>query len=225
MFLLGIMVGRGNSPITFDTQQFQKRLETIANEFGEKKDISEKMDLEFYKVLDGPVPEEPDHSTDSTGSVDSENISQEIMPKKELIVEELAEKEMHEKQTPTTADIVPSKKSRKKLTIRKTAQVKKVEKAEDNIQNITQVKYTIQIAAYKKFTDAISQRALLDEKGFTSYQVKGKKQGETWYRVRTGSFSSREEAQKSVEKLNKASINAQILEIKVIKKDEDEDIN
>ncbi|MCK5836987.1 MAG: hypothetical protein KAH09_06940 [Desulfobacula sp.] len=31
MFLLGIMVGRGTSPVTFDTQKFQKRLEAIAS--------------------------------------------------------------------------------------------------------------------------------------------------------------------------------------------------
>ena len=57
MFFLGIMVGRGTSPVTFDTQKFQKRLETIASEFGEKKDTPEKVDLKFYDVLDQPAPE------------------------------------------------------------------------------------------------------------------------------------------------------------------------
>ena len=73
--------------------------------------------------------------------------------------------------------------------------------------------YTIQIAAYKEFKDAISQMALLDEKGFSSYCEKGEKNGVAFYRVRTGSFANWEEAEKMKEKLNKARIKAQIIKI------------
>ena len=58
MFFLGIIVGRGNSPVKFDTQKFQKRLETIAHDFGVQKKIPGKIDLKFYDVLDRPELEE-----------------------------------------------------------------------------------------------------------------------------------------------------------------------
>lgn len=80
------------------------------------------------------------------------------------------------------------------------------------LPKIKQGKYTIQIAAYKEFKDAITQMARLEEKGFSSYRVKGGKDGAAWYRVRIGSFASRDEAHKIIEKLNSAGIKAQIVE-------------
>ncbi|HGY12026.1 MAG TPA: hypothetical protein ENK36_06655, partial [Desulfobacterales bacterium] len=58
MFFLGIIVGRGNSPVKFDTQEFQKRLEIIAHDFGAQKKIPDKIDLKFYDVLEKPELEE-----------------------------------------------------------------------------------------------------------------------------------------------------------------------
>ncbi len=210
---MGIMVGRGNSPVTFDTQGFQKRLETIANEFGEKKDIPKKMDLKFYDALDSPVQEE---------SVLSKKKPLEIMPKKEIPVKEIfvketLEKEILEKETRVVSDILPLKKSRKKLTFKKMTLKAKTDIEANGIPKIKlpkikQGKYTIQIAAYKEFKDAITQMARLEEKGFSSYRVKGGKDGATWYRVRIGSFASWDEAQKIIEKLNSAGIKAQIVE-------------
>ena len=203
MFLLGIMVGRGNSPVTFDTQGFQKRLEIIANEFGEKKDIPKKMDLKFYDALDSPVQEE---------SVLSKNKPLEIMPKKEMSEKEMSVKEKFEKEILLTPDTLPLKKSRKRLTFKKITQKARTDIGANVIPKIKQGKYTIQIAAYKEFKDAITQMALLEEKGFSSYRVKGGKDGATWYRVRIGAFASRDEAQKIIEKLNIAGIKAQIVE-------------
>jgi len=200
---LGIMVGRGNSPVTFDTQGFQKRLEIIANEFGEKKDIPKKMDLKFYDALDSPVQEE---------SVLSKNKPLEIMPKKEMSEKEMSVKEKFEKEILLTPDTLPLKKSRKRLTFKKITQKARTDIGANVIPKIKQGKYTIQIAAYKEFKDAITQMALLEEKGFSSYRVKGGKDGATWYRVRIGSFASRDEAQKIIEKLNIARIKAQIVE-------------
>jgi len=195
---LGIMVGRGTSPVTFDTQGFQKRLEAIANEFVEKKDNPQKMDLEFYDALDSPVQEE---------SALSKNNPLEIMPEKEIPVKEKLEKE-----NLLTPDMIPLKKSRKKLTFKKITQKAKTDIGANDIPKIKQGKYTIQIAAYKEFKDAITQMALLEEKGFSSYRVKGGKDGAAWYRVRIGSFASRDEAQKIIEKLNIARIKAQVVE-------------
>lgn len=55
MFFLGIMVGRGNSPVTFDTRGFQERLATIAREYGKASPAGEKIELQIYDTLDEPV--------------------------------------------------------------------------------------------------------------------------------------------------------------------------
>ncbi|MCK5695000.1 MAG: SPOR domain-containing protein [Desulfobacula sp.] len=208
MFLLGIMVGRGSSPITFDTQKFQKRLEVIAREFGEKKGARKKIDLKFYDVLDHPVPEE---------RVPPKLKPLEIIPKKETIMVE---------------DTIPLKTSRKKQTFKKEAnkaktdtkdlkpaQIKtkppglKKDKASEQLtdKKVLKGKYTIQIAAYKEFKDAITQMTILEKKGFSFYRVKGQKEGVTWYRVRTGSFATYNEAKKIKEKFKKAKINSMII--------------
>ena len=217
MFVLGIMVGRGSSPVEFDTHKFQKRLEIIAKEFG-KKETNKKVDLKFYDVLDRPVQEE-------AGPPEKNPL--EIIPKKEPIL---------------IADTIPVKTSRKKLTFKQktgttktnnvtSARIKKKSSGftksktpvKSSVQStdkeVQKGKYTIQIAAYKEFKEAVSQMAILEKKGFSSYRIKGKKDGQTWYRVRTGSFSSYAQAKKFKEKLKKAKINSMI-----IKKEDNEDI-
>jgi len=134
------------------------------------------------------------------------------MPKKAMPVKEISVKEKLEKEILLTPDILPLKKSRKRLTFKKITQKAKTDIGANGTPKIKQGKYTIQIAAYKEFKDAITQMALLEEKGFSSYRIKGGKDGATWYRVRIGSFSSWDEAQKIIEKLNIAGIKAQIVE-------------
>jgi len=204
MFMLGIMVGRDTSPVKFDTRKFQKRLEAIAKGSGKKEGVQEKIELKFYDVLDSPVPEE---------STPSKNKHLEIIPRKETIV--------------TDTDTIPSKTSRKRETFQKNASKKKIEtdkqkrevkatKASEITKAVTasktkEGKYTIQIAAYKNFKDAVSQMAALEKKGFSSYREKGQKDGVTWYRIRSGSFVTLDEAKKFKEKLNKVKIKSMII--------------
>jgi cell division protein FtsN len=238
MFLLGIMVGRGSSPITFDTLKFQKRLETIANEFGDKKVAKKKIELKFYEVLDNPVAEE--------GSQSKEKFL-EIIPKREV-----QERAISKRTINANTDTIPVKTSRKRLTFKqvennekpiiksiikvksksevkvlKSAQIKKLqpvlkksksseplpEKLSKQIPVKKPGKYTIQIAAYKDFKDAVTHMSALEKKGFTAYRVKGEKDGVVWYRVRTGSFASYGEANLFKEKLDKAKIKSMILQI------------
>lgn len=215
MFFLGIMVGRGSSPVKFDTQKFQKRLETIAGEFGEKKGVREKINLKFYDVLDHPVAEE---------NIPSPKKTLEIVPKKET----------------TTTDKIPLKTSRKKQTFkprgntaktdRKTSEQSKPKntKSVEIKSNPIRLKktgetgrstdkktpkgsYTIQMAAFKNVKDAVAQMVVFKKKGFDSYRVTGEKNGVTWYRIRTGSFTTYDAAKKFNEKLNKAKINSMII--------------
>ncbi len=211
MFLLGIVVGRGTSPVTFDTKKFQERLEFIAKEHG-KENYQEKkeVDLEFFGELKHPIPIE--------GSNRAKN-STEIIPKKETPVPEISE------------EGIPMKLSRKTLTDRrhlikdkpqKTAQVKiaKSVKPASKVKQTANVaepsdtkngKYTIQIAAHKEFKDAVTQMAQLEKKGFTTYREKSNVKGETWYRVRIGSFSTLSQAKEFNERLKKARIKTLII--------------
>ncbi len=226
MFLLGIMVGRGTSPVTFDTEQFQKRLEIIAKEFGGNKKPDEKVDLQFYEVLDNPTQEES-KPVKKPSKVTTKVATKEIVPLKEPDTEKNALKTSKKKETfkKSSNKIASSKEIPIKETpIKKSTKIQPVKGKDKRSENskIQKVKaagkkeatpglYTIQIAAYKKFKDAVTQMASLDEKGFSSYRTKGEKDGITWYRVRTGDFSTYEDAKKFKLKLDKAKIKSMII--------------
>lgn len=199
MFVLGIMVGRGNSPVNFDTEGFQKRLERIAGEFGRKNEKKKEVDLEFFKVLDQPVAEEKS------------------LPKAVTPIPAKIKKKPDEKSSPAVKISTKKKTLQKKLPpeVKKTSHSKKQLPAKSGKQGL----YTIQVAAYKNFKDAVSHMAMLDKKGISSYKQKSEKDGVTWYRVRTGSFSTIEAAKKYKEQLAKKRIKAMI-----IKKDGHENI-
>ncbi len=218
MFFLGILVGRGTSPVTFDTKSFNTRLEAIVQSYGKTDAPEEKMDLHFYDALNKPVRHEV------TGEKNAPN---EIIPKKEtgyLVI------------SVPVIEGVPVKTSRKAATLNKAALNKTsvkdrgagqtpaadTEKAlllETQVQKEKQVSatdaqrgvYTLQVAAYKSFADAVTQMAILEKKGFASYRTLGKIEGVTWYRVRVGSFATRKAASLYAEKLKHAKIETLII--------------
>ncbi len=257
MFFLGIMVGRGTSPVTFDTQNFHKRLETIVREFEKGDEPEEKMDLQFYDALKKPVRQEV------KGKKNNPN---EIIPKKEGQIQMPVAARIPVKTSMKAATLnkialnksllkdsgyTPSKdtlpgdrvviakaitKKEKQLpakdagelsakkTIRKVPSKKIIEKKSpvsegspaktgESLAGVKPApgKYTIQVAAYKSFTDAVTQMAILEKKGFVSYRTLGKKEGVTWYRVRVGSFATRDAARLYVGKLKQAKIDGMII--------------
>ncbi len=199
MFLLGIVVGRGTSPVTFDTRKFQQRLEMIANKHNEEKQpASREMDLEFFNALDHPIPVE--------GSKQSKK-TQELVPKKE-------------DHLPGADMPIPVKISLKEQTYKKQGRqnepaVKKV--SEKNVSEAG--RYTLQIAAYKNVQDAAAHVAALEKKGYAPYRVTTLLNKETWYRIRLGRYENYDAALTAKEKLKKDRIQAMI-----IKKDSHEDI-
>lgn len=228
MFLLGIVVGRGTSPVTFDTQKFQERLEMLAKrQDAENKPVPKKMDLEFYGALNHPIPVE--------GSPASKQMK-EISPKKEVAIPEPAKndtsplplltslkkktyKTRPAKAVKATPPPLVNKKADKKEqggaqagieTLRSKTVATKT-KPKNDTPKPASGSYTIQIAAYENFKDAVSQMAILEKKGFASYRVKATIKGKTWYRVRTGSFSTRAQAKKMNERLRKAGIKAPMI--------------
>ena len=71
--------------------------------------------------------------------------------------------------------------------------------------------YTIQVAAYQKYDDAVAETAELEEMGFSPYQEKTQKNGKLWYRVRVGNFASLEHAKIAKTWLSKAGIDSIII--------------
>ena len=246
MFFLGILVGRGTSPVTFDTKPFHERLETIL-QLGKTDDPEEKMDLQFYDALNRPVRQEV------SGKKNNPN---EIIPKKEagpLLTRSLVAQVIPVKTSMKTATlnkrvlsvpgrlgkggktqdpkvrvqqevVVKDKKAVSEDILRKVPRKKvtgkKIPKGDDSSVKIKEspvekdvVKgvYTIQVAAYNAFTDAVTRMALLEKKGFTSYRALGKKGGVTWYRVRIGSFATRDTASRYLAKLKEAKIDGMII--------------
>jgi cell division protein FtsN len=75
----------------------------------------------------------------------------------------------------------------------------------------SQGRYTIQVAAFKSFRDAVTQMAELEKKGFTANRTAKELDGITWYRVRIGEFTSRAAAARYLDRLNQAGINGMII--------------
>ena len=257
MFFLGIVVGRGTSPVTFDTREFSKKLEKMANIPDSKKEVSKKVDFKFYEDLDNPITQE---------KLTSKNPLPANIPEKETVkepprepvketVKEIAKEPRKEpakevKKEPVKEPAKEAKKEPVKEPVKEAAKkesakqesVKEIKKesVKEPVKEVTKepvketvkeaakepeksvVKeppYTIQIAAYKSFQEAVSKMAELEEKGFSSYRVKGEKDGITMYRVRIGPFETYNVAKEFKIRLDKAKVDAMIM-----KREIDEDI-
>jgi len=258
MFFLGILVGRGTSPVTFDTKPFHERLEIILQQLGKTDAPEEKMDLQFYDALNRPVRQEVSGKKNNPNEILPKNEAEPLLtppPVAQVIPVKTSMKtatlNKHALSTPiildkgdkapetakTTRDKTPDTKVRIEKEVvskdkeavseeilgnlpRKKVTDKIIPKGDDSSvkakespveKDVAQNVYTIQIAAYKDFTDAVTHMAVLEKKGFASYRVRGKKEGVTWYRVRMGSFATWDTASRYLEKLKEAKIDGMII--------------
>jgi len=69
MFGLGMLVGRGSSPVLFETRPFQEYLGRMLSELSAKFPEKGKVDLKFYDVLDEPVYHPVKGKTDDSGEI------------------------------------------------------------------------------------------------------------------------------------------------------------
>jgi len=259
MFFLGIMVGRGTSPVTFDTKKFQERLETLVMESGKKDEPEKKLDLHFYDALNKPArlegkgknnnPDEiiPMEEVGQAGMSATVSVPVKTSRKTATLGKNGLQKGQFNGKNNGSSG-APSRDDRdnkavakinttgKKLSLvkddgtssreksRKISLKKKTRKKSPEIKLIPDKKgepakevkaahgsYTIQVAAYKSFTDAVTKMAALGKKGFASHRTLGKKDGVTWYRVRVGSFATRDAAKLYNGKLKQAKIEGLII--------------
>jgi len=69
MFGLGLLVGRGSSPVLFETRPFQEYLGRMLSELSANLPEKGKVDLKFYDVLDEPVYYPVKGTADDSGEI------------------------------------------------------------------------------------------------------------------------------------------------------------
>jgi cell division septation protein DedD len=224
MFLLGIVVGRGTSPVTFDTKRFQERLEFIAKKSHKQKEQPpEKVELGFFGSLKDPIPTQGSASAGKTG---------EIIPKQEIV---------SSKERPAIEPgVIPKKLSRKTLTdiryknkkpvtpIKKTKPVTEpvktadavIQKFKENTQKKKSItpapsknKYTIQLASYTTIKEAQNHLQALKKKKIQAYVEKTTINGTVWHRVRTGSFETLDQARQFNQRFKKKKMDTLIIKL------------
>ncbi|THB77336.1 MAG: SPOR domain-containing protein [Desulfobacteraceae bacterium] len=257
MFFMGILVGRGTSPVSFDTQKFQKRLADIAKNHEESNPEPKKVKLEFYDTLDKPEEHPRLVTSDPSKSPSAKKVVRKtVLQKQPQAVKATGSKSVAKNKTapstgtenaletgasqhsgtkaPASEKDLPIKVSLKAKTFKKensqTTQKTKA-KATAAVSKPVQKKappkpapakgkskkpkpYTIQVASYSDFKDALSHMAGLEKKGFNAYKEIWKKDGKTWYRVRIGTFETKDQAETFLKKLNAVQIKGMIIKRK-----------
>lgn len=218
LFLLGVMAGRGTAPVTFETRDFQERLKTIVEAYGDPEALSdpdEKMELRYYDALSDEqgfeemvIPVPADVADDTPVDAGRLKTGSGKTP-------------VHDTRDMTPADEIPVKISKKAATFNKSLAAKQAGpvpqesgtgvSAEKTEETGFQGRYTIQVAAFRSFRDAVTQMAELEKKGFSATRTAKEMDGTTWYRVRIGEFSSRDAAAGYLDQLNQAGVSGMII--------------
>ena len=206
MFFIGVLVGRGTSPVSFDTRSFQKKLAAVAA--GDKKEHKpeKKLDFDFYEMLQQPA---------LTGNGKFHK-ADEILPAKS----HNRNLRNGEKNIAKAMKIKKSKKnmtfsSPKKRTVYSTSAFSISAHPEfAHFESSSPVKtYTIQIAAYRNLTDALKLIKYFKIKGYNAYRTMGRTGNKIWHRVRIGSFRDMDSAKRTEKKLESINIKGIIIQI------------
>ena len=206
MFVIGVLVGRGTAPVSFDIAGIQKKLETSREDLknkeqlqtqGKSRLVKDKTKLDFYEAL-------RDNREDTR--IGKKNPSPSLKKKIESSPEKKppAKKIRKPEKRVTQKAKVPEKGSSKpsqKPPIASTSKTRPSVKA-----------YTIQVASVKNARDADRLVAELKKKGFQSYRAIGKVPGKgIWYRVRVGEYKSKSSARSTLNKLKKAGLKPMVM--------------
>jgi cell division protein FtsN len=204
MFAIGVLVGRGTSPLKFDINELQKKLQIVTQELKKKEQAQtrkipdsgkDKPELEFYEEL-------------KKNRVEAEIPTKPSPPPQEKKISPPAQKPSFQKKF--------SMKRRTKVKKQGTAQVesprlKTAEKprtqpsAGPGRAETDKKAYTIQVAAFKSVGDANQLVLKLKRLGFAAYLKFDKVPNKgIWYRVRVGNYKSKNEASGTIARLKKA---------------------
>ena len=195
MFVLGVLVGRGTAPVHFDTQALQKELADLRNAMLQKeRETVEKAirgedkqkNLQFYKALRTDEPDAaiaipaPEATSPQPSTAAQQNAVMASPPHKKKAAVMAKAAAGTSKPTPPS----PSKPQRP-------APSKGL--------------YAIQIAAMKDGTAAERIVANLKKDGYSAYLSRIVIPGKgLWFRVRVGSYPSREQAAADMKRLTQS---------------------
>ncbi len=190
MFVLGIWVGRGTAPVTFDTKTLLKELAELKQTLIKQEHNSYQIDssakngtkgLDFYEAL---------KKTDDLN--DDRNMQSDLHKQKKS---ELSQKQLPEKKQLSVEE--------NKWIPKKDEPLKSVASEKDNN------KYTIQVASLKDTDSADTMVSDLKKKGYPAYRSLTKIPGKgIWIRVQIGDFNNHEEAGATIGRLKKDNISA-----------------
>lgn len=240
MFFLGILVGRGTAPVSFDTTGFQAALARLALESKVAPVLPEAADLDFYDVLKKPAP------TGKGRRITA--LDGEILP--------AARRKSIKGRT--TASGLEIKLSRKAMTRRVASDGSKKTELKSSRQSAllssalsssgagkslspaqgpephsvsplaadppasaraasrggadSGAVYTIQVAAFRALEDVLKKKEEIEAKGYTCYRTMAKKDNTIWHRLRIGSFKTRKEARRVLERLRADHMQGMIIQ-------------
>ena len=207
MFIIGVLVGRGNAPVKFDIDDLQTKLAISkqdqkkgagAQPRGESSIVKDKTKLDFYEAL----PEDR-KDTKIDEKKPTRAINKKVEPSPDKKPPETTRKKATKQSTP------------KKETAVKSGAVKKEPPKPPPKQAITSKSeakppakvYTVQVAAVKVAKDADRLVGQLKKKGYPAYRIISKVQGKgIWFRVRVGKYNSRTDARDTMQKLEKSGM-------------------
>jgi len=197
MFVLGILVGRGTAPVTFDTQALQKELADLRNAMMQKEQEAvekairgedEQAPLEFYEALKTdasdmavamPVPQ-------TTPTAPSPS------PAHQDVVEEGTPP--HKKRAALMA---------KQGTVAKLPTP--VQPRKEQAPPTATGTLTIQVASMKDGEAAERIVANLKKEGYPAFLARSVIPGKgLWFRVRVGSYANREQAAADIDRLTRS---------------------
>lgn len=208
MFGIGVLVGRGTSPLKFDINELQKKLQIATQDLKIKEQRQtrekpasgpDKAELGFYEELKKNREGAEISARPSSPPIERKKdppAQKPSYPKKFSMKRQTKTKKTGPEQVKS-----PAKESVGKSGPRASPPPKKAEP-------VTKP-YTIQVAAFKAAGDANKLVAKLKQKGFAAYLKFDKIPNKgIWYRVRVGEYKNKVEAGSTMARLKKAGQDA-----------------
>lgn len=228
-------MGRGTSPVSFDTRQFQSSLARIFQETEKQREKIEKPELEFYEVLKNPVRTtgptskgegeilpssvrllQPGTGEDKNQLSIKKSLKGKTFNSKNMIAKDGREGRDADLSLKKSGESAPAQPKKNEIKVEKNLKEEKPLKAEKTLENDLgkgneNGEYTIQVGSFRNLNDALSEIKRLKAKGISSYRTMGRVGKDIWHRVRTGSFKDMASAEKGLKDLRQDGIKGMIL--------------
>jgi cell division septation protein DedD len=210
MFFLGVIVGRGTSPVTFDIDELEKKIAELKKSALQSEELrvqktnpvspDVKSELEFYEALKMAEQTDPMDFTAAKSKTDEK-------PDSPVKTENTAKPEPAVK-TKTVAK--PEKPPELKKSEVKTIPL--VSEAGKTIEKIDK-HYSIQVASLKDSTEADRLVEIFRKRGYPAYRASAEVRNTgIWHRVRIGPFTKQSEALRILGPVSRESKGALIIE-------------